>query len=115
MAVQGVRFYPTRTLLEVDQNIVRAMTTNVHRLAFCETQANTNNQAQIQAIIPKKTVVEIQRLSSQDEAVEYIDGIYDSDELEIVFNSQYLFFVVRSFLSFTKQLGTYVATLFSKY
>jgi DNA polymerase III sliding clamp (beta) subunit (PCNA family) len=37
MAVQGVRFYPTRTLLEVDQNIVRAMTTNVHRLAFCET------------------------------------------------------------------------------
>lgn len=34
MAVQDVRFYLTGTLLEIDQNQLRAVTTDGHRLAL---------------------------------------------------------------------------------
>ncbi|MDQ9951604.1 DNA polymerase III subunit beta, partial [Acinetobacter baumannii] len=36
MAVQDVRFYLTGTLLEIDENQLRAVTTDGHRLALCE-------------------------------------------------------------------------------
>lgn len=62
MAVQDVRFYLTGTLIEIDQNIIRAVTTDGHRLSICEAAASTSNLEPIQAILPKKAVNELQRL-----------------------------------------------------
>lgn len=67
MAVQDVRFYLTGTLLEIEQNQVRAVTTDGHRLALCETQARSNVEQELQAIIPRKAVAELQRLLSVDD------------------------------------------------
>lgn len=62
MAVQDVRFYLTGTLLEIESNSVRAVTTDGHRLSTCETAAQTTNTTAIKTILPKKAVIELQRL-----------------------------------------------------
>ncbi len=67
MAVQDVRFYLTGTLLEIDQQQLRAVTTDGHRLALCEIQAESNAEQAIQAIVPRKAVAELQRLLSLDD------------------------------------------------
>lgn len=67
MAVQDVRFYLTGTLLEIDQNRLRAVTTDGHRLALCETVAQTSAEQLVQAIVPRKAVSELQRLLSIEE------------------------------------------------
>ena len=67
MAVQDVRFYLTGTLLEIDQNQLRAVTTDGHRLALCETTATSNAAQLMQAIVPRKAVAELQRLLSVED------------------------------------------------
>lgn len=75
MAVQDVRFYLTGTLLEIDENQLRAVTTDGHRLALCETLASSNTQQLIQAIVPRKAVGELQRLLSiEDEQLSLLIG-----------------------------------------
>ena len=64
MAVQDVRFYLTGTLLEIDAEQLRAVTTDGHRLAMCEMPAQSDAQQPIQAIVPRKAVAELQRLLS---------------------------------------------------
>ena len=67
MAVQDVRFYLTGTLLEIDQTQLRAVTTDGHRLALCETAATSNAAQAMQAIVPRKAVAELQRLLSVED------------------------------------------------
>lgn len=62
MAVQDVRFYLTGTLLEIDKNIIRAVTTDGHRLACSEAFADISNTNPTQVILPKKAITEIQRI-----------------------------------------------------
>ena len=75
MAVQDVRFYLTGTLLEIDANQLRAVTTDGHRLALCETAAQSTAAQPIQAIVPRKAVAELQRLLSvEDEQLSLLIG-----------------------------------------
>ena len=75
MAVQDVRFYLTGTLLEIDQNQLRTVTTDGHRLALCEVSATSTASASIQAIVPRKAVGELQRLLSiEDEQLTLLIG-----------------------------------------
>lgn len=75
MAVQDVRFYLTGTLLEIDQTQLRAVTTDGHRLALCETLASSDATQLVQAIVPRKAVGELQRLLSvEDEQLALLIG-----------------------------------------
>ena len=75
MAVQDVRFYLTGTLLEIDQNQLRTVTTDGHRLALCEVAASSTAQQLVQAIVPRKAVGELQRLLSvEDEQITLLIG-----------------------------------------
>jgi len=75
MAVQDVRFYLTGTLLEIDQEQLRAVTTDGHRLAMCETAATSTATQAVQAIVPRKAVGELQRLLSvEDEQLALLIG-----------------------------------------
>ncbi|AOA56902.1 DNA polymerase III subunit beta [Acinetobacter larvae] len=67
MAVQDVRFYLTGTLLEIEDQSLRAVTTDGHRLALCETQAQSDTAQLMQAIVPRKAVGELQRLLSTED------------------------------------------------
>src|SRR6267154_1032642 len=61
MAAQDIRYYLNGMLLVCEGNRVRAVATDGHRLALCET-ARESESATVEAIIPRKTVLELARL-----------------------------------------------------
>lgn len=63
MAQQDVRYYLNGMLLETDAGRLRAVATDGHRLALCQAKLEGNVDAQ-QVIVPRKGVLELQRLLS---------------------------------------------------
>jgi DNA polymerase-3 subunit beta len=61
MAQQDIRYYLNGMLLVVDGTTVRAVATDGHRLALCEVSKDGASN-KIEAIIPRKTVLELSRL-----------------------------------------------------
>ncbi len=61
MAQQDVRYYLNGMLLETDGKMLRTVATDGHRLALCEMDLPTTGGHQ-QVIIPRKGVLELQRL-----------------------------------------------------
>ena len=68
MAQQDVRYYLNGMLLESDGKTIRTVATDGHRLALCEMELSTQSGTQ-QVIIPRKGVIELQRLIGADGAV----------------------------------------------
>lgn len=69
MAQQDVRYYLNGLLLEVNGNALRAVATDGHRLAFCQTQAETEPKTlDRQVIVPRKGVQELLRLLGDGDA-----------------------------------------------
>jgi DNA polymerase-3 subunit beta len=70
MAQQDIRYYLNGLLLVVDGGNVIAVATDGHRLAFCQVQTDQEFQRQ-EVIIPRKTIIELQRLLEEsDEPVQ---------------------------------------------
>jgi len=61
MAQQDIRYYLNGLLLVVDGKNVIAVATDGHRLAFCQVETDQNFARQ-EVIIPRKTILELQRL-----------------------------------------------------
>lgn len=66
MAQQDVRYYLNGMSLETDQNIIRAVATDGHRLALSKIE-NSEALANKQVIIPRKGVMEILRLIGDED------------------------------------------------
>jgi DNA polymerase-3 subunit beta len=62
MAHQDVRYYLNGSLLDLGENALRCVATDGHRLALCETAVELNAKTKRQVIIPRKGVLELQRL-----------------------------------------------------
>lgn len=62
MAQQDVRYYLNGLLLELKANRLRAVATDGHRLALAESNHDTGIKKDAQIILPRKTVLEMQRL-----------------------------------------------------
>ena len=62
MAQQDVRYYLNGLLLETSENRLRAVATDGHRLALCDLQATIEDNSIQQVIVPRKGVLELQRL-----------------------------------------------------
>jgi len=76
MAQQDVRYYLNGTLLETDGKMLRTVATDGHRLAIAEAQLATGGktiQAQ-QVIVPRKGILELQRILSGNGDVEITIG-----------------------------------------
>ena len=71
MAQQDVRYYLNGMLLEVTPTHLRAVSTDGHRLAMCSLENNNAEVGTMQVIIPRKGVIELQRLlqDTDDEVV----------------------------------------------
>lgn len=67
MASQDVRFFLNGVLLVVNHKMVCAVATDTHRLAYCETELSADSGAQIESIIPRKTVRELTRILPEDD------------------------------------------------
>jgi DNA polymerase-3 subunit beta len=63
MAQQDVRYYLNGMLLETGDGQLRAVATDGHRLALCQAAVDGSKDAQ-QVIVPRKGVLELQRLLS---------------------------------------------------
>ena len=66
MAQQDVRYYLNGMLLETGGNHLRAVATDGHRLALCQAELDGVNLDEQQVIVPRKGVLELQRLMSGD-------------------------------------------------
>jgi DNA polymerase-3 subunit beta len=62
MAQQDVRYYLNGTLLETDGAVLRAVATDGHRLSWCELPLGGTAGPWQQIILPRKSVLELQRL-----------------------------------------------------
>lgn len=62
MAQQDVRYYLNGLLLDLRENSLRCVATDGHRLAMCEAPLPTGAQSRKQIIVPRKGVLELQRL-----------------------------------------------------
>lgn len=62
MAQQDVRYYLNGMLLELAPNLIRTVATDGHRLAYYEAQLDGVNTTSQQVIVPRKGVLELQRL-----------------------------------------------------
>ena len=71
MAQQDVRYYLNGLLLDLRENVLRCVATDGHRLALCEAPLPSGVQARKQIILPRKGVLELQRLlESADREIE---------------------------------------------
>ena len=66
MAQQDVRYYLNGLLLETGKKHLRAIATDGHRLALCEVELDDKKMPEQQVIVPRKGVLELQRLMSGD-------------------------------------------------
>ena len=70
MAQQDVRYYLNGMLIEVNAERVRSVATDGHRLALSEVGVDTGFTELVQVIVPRKAILELQRLlDSSDESV----------------------------------------------
>lgn len=67
MAQQDVRFYLNGMLVELEDTLMRLVATDGHRLALCETPLNEKINENQSIIIPRKAVVELSRLLTEDD------------------------------------------------
>lgn len=74
MAQQDVRYYLNGMLLETDGKNLRAVATDGHRLALCETELSNRANHSQQVIIPRKGVLELQRILGSEGSFELTIG-----------------------------------------
>ena len=84
MAQQDVRYYLNGLMLEISANYLRAVATDGHRLAYCEKETSVDISDIKQVILPRKGVLELIRLlSDNDDLIKIILG---SNHLQIEFD-----------------------------
>ncbi len=73
MAQQDIRYYLNGLLLVTDGDHVRVVATDGHRLAYCQAQVEGAQLARQEVIIPRKTVLELQRLLGDTDEPVHLD------------------------------------------
>jgi DNA polymerase-3 subunit beta len=73
MAQQDIRYYLNGLLMVTDGSQVKVVATDGHRLAFCQADLQAEALAQQEVIIPRKTVLELQRLLADSDEPVLID------------------------------------------
>ncbi|HVC01237.1 MAG TPA: DNA polymerase III subunit beta [Steroidobacteraceae bacterium] len=74
MAQQDVRYYLNGMLLEIDGNVLRGVATDGHRLALSEAALAHKAKAPQQVIVPRKGVLELQRILGSEGTCELAIG-----------------------------------------
>jgi len=74
MAQQDVRYYLNGLLFEVDGKVARAVATDGHRLAMSQVPLEADEKLATQVIVPRKAVLELQRLSGGQGSVQIVIG-----------------------------------------
>ena len=84
MAQQDVRYYLNGLLLEISEKQIRAVATDGHRLALCDTETNVKTKEKHQIIVPRKGVMELIRLLDNEE--KDVNIIITTNHIRVEFN-----------------------------
>ncbi len=82
MAQQDVRFYLNGMLLEISSNKLSCVATDGHRLAYAEVETDAKPEAPVRAIIPRKSVNELQRLLGISEEEDKVNLLITPQHLQ---------------------------------
>jgi DNA polymerase-3 subunit beta len=93
MAQQDVRYYLNGMLFEITTGHLKAVATDGHRLALCEVEADVKVTDALQIIVPRKGVMELNRLLVED----------DETVIKIAISTNHICVVSES-LTFTSKL-----------
>jgi len=74
MAQQDVRYYLNGMLLEIEGQTLRAVATDGHRLALCEASLVAKAKSSQQVIVPRKGVLELQRVLTDEGSADIAIG-----------------------------------------
>jgi DNA polymerase-3 subunit beta len=74
MAQQDVRYYLNGMLLEIEGQTLRAVATDGHRLALCEATLANKAKSSQQVIVPRKGVLELQRILTDEGSADVAIG-----------------------------------------
>src|SRR5450759_3375027 len=74
MAQQDVRYYLNGMLLETEGTALRAIATDGHRLALAEAQLELRVKSAQQVILPRKAVLELQRILGAEGTIDLAIG-----------------------------------------
>jgi DNA polymerase-3 subunit beta len=74
MAQQDVRYYLNGMLLEIEGQTLRAVATDGHRLALCEASLAGKAESEQQVIVPRKGVLELQRVLTEEGSADIAIG-----------------------------------------
>ena len=85
MAQQDVRYYLNGLLLEGRPGKLRAVATDGHRLALCDLETGTAEDLDIQAIVPRKAVVELNRLLNSAGDVPEVELQFSNSHMQVEF------------------------------
>jgi DNA polymerase III subunit beta len=81
MAHQDVRYYLNGLLLVVRKDRMRAVATDGHRLALCDATGSLPVTEELQVIVPRKAITELQRLL--DPSDEMVKLAFSSNHLQV--------------------------------
>lgn len=81
MAQQDVRYYLNGMLWEVRQDQLRVVATDGHRMAMCTRAVAVNTTDVIQAILPRKGVLELSRLL--DDSTAQVEVVLSSNHIRV--------------------------------
>lgn len=73
MANQDIRYYLNGLYLVSESGLLKLVATDGHRLAYIETSSNSSNEQRCEAIIPRKTVLELGKQLADNEEPVHID------------------------------------------
>jgi len=85
MAQQDVRYYLNGMLFEVRSDRLRTVATDGHRLALCDVKLDHEGELDIQAIVPRKAVMELNRLLSTGKEVPDVELQFSPGFLKLEF------------------------------
>jgi DNA polymerase-3 subunit beta len=83
MAQQDVRFYLNGMLLEIGADRLSCVATDGHRLAYAQCDTDAEPETPVRAIIPRKSIGELQRLLGSVDASEPVTLLVTSQHLQI--------------------------------
>jgi len=85
MAQQDVRYYLNGMLFEGRPGVLRTVATDGHRLALCETELDNKTELDLQAIVPRKAVIELSRLLDSGKSAPPVELQFSSSFMKVEF------------------------------
>lgn len=83
MAQQDVRFYLNGMLLEIGADRLSCVATDGHRLAYAQCDTDAEPETPVRAIIPRKSIGELQRLLGSVDATEPVTLLVTAQHLQV--------------------------------